>query len=771
MILGEGGCLEQLQAYDNCWGVGVRRKDGKKVPVYPRQWKKSPHMLGSYDEMVKRRDAKRAKGEDAMLYFALYRTKIRVLDIDLIDKIKKLLRPDQTMVLDHYRKKVIAPIERSQSGDGSHIYLLDDEDKLPAVGDRLVKSGKMPCEIKDGIVYVTGDFEDDSVPMPRVDPFIINLVQKSRLQDTTLKARKADRHPGLLHVLAAMDWMVANDFDCMPEDYHGWGGFYRGLVSLGATAAEVEERSKTSDKFDKANDPETIANAKPFDNPPPNDQYFILLSNLRKRGFDDTADLTDFGYTAPEKEKKTKTTYGEIKVVDSGRPIIDYGECLERIGVRIRDHAYKGFQCSDDGKTWESYRTGILTSIYDRVLREVTMIKGKEEDVPRFYKDARREAIDLHLYRNRYNPLVDYLDSLADVKPDKNVRFLLGKLFAFNIADSIVEELSLTPKDISIYYADLLMLLVKGIVARARQPGANFPFFFLFKGTRGCGKSFFVERLLPESARSGFADSFDMSLPAKEKDFLLRSAALVECSEMMGHTKRAIADHKSLISSKSTRHRVPYQPFPEEIIRNAIMVGTSNEEECLPSVPDGDRRHAIAPVAFLEGWGEPDVEEKLPKIMDEYRDQLFALALKEYAERPECSVGKWSDTSRKILNRLSETTEKRHMSIELAIRHLVNPAQDRDSKFIGKYLSADQKAQGLPLAVPEDCETESIMDMLVANAKLYPGVPVSMTAHWVAMHLRKMGWVNLDRHRVKTSRGDARVTFYKPPDVSEWVRK
>ena len=65
---------------------------------------------------------------------------------------------------------------------------------------------------------------------------------------------------------------------------------------------------------------------------------------------------------------------------------------------------------------------------------------------------------------------------------------------------------------------------------------------------RGVGKSLFISQILPPhiAEQGAFVDTFDMGQAKKEKELILRSAALVECAEMAGYTRRDIAEHKAL---------------------------------------------------------------------------------------------------------------------------------------------------------------------------------------------------------------------------------
>lgn len=672
----------------------------------------------------------------------------------------------------------------STSGKGGHLWFR--RDKCRKIGDNIVHvklDGKYVSqfEVKHEVVYlppILVPFNDRKTIGSSCE-ILDRCIEAADTYDKVRLAKPSKPDPTPPdpdwftktkdRLINQYQWCYQQGIDFIPPDHDGYGGWIKRLKTLQFTPEKITEIAKSCSNFNADTDYQDIKDATPYDNP--KHQAKIEFANLKALG------AAGKKPTKPKKPtKQTKANNKEITptgkiVISRFMPMIDYQKCLETLGYKIRDHAYLGLQWFD-GKEWRQYQSGMQEHIYWKIQQNITLDKAGEYKPPVFSKATRLEAITELLYRNQYNPLREYVDwiesQIPKIKPTMEDARILTRLFKPTIDRDILSDLGIKDAKVEIrdYFADSVLLGVKGIIARLWKAGCNFPFFLLFNGPMGCGKSYFAELLLPLLARSGFADSFDMGQTSKEKDLLLRSAALVECSELVGHGKKAISDHKSLISSKRTRHRVAYQPFPEEIVRNAIMIGTSNDDRCLPNDPDGDRRHLVLPVARHDDWSQLDVETKLPEIMDKYRDRLFALAIQELRAGRGCSLRYFKESSRLIRERLIKRTEKQHIPIELEIDVLVDPPRPAgDFQEMPEHLSYDEKISGIPLNVPPHCNVRSILKMIIKNAKRNPSVPKNMDAKWLASHLIDKGWINLGRRLLPAPYNNAKVTYFKPPTL------
>ena len=458
-------------------------------------------------------------------------------------------------------------------------------------------------------------------------------------------------------------------------------------------------------------------------------------------------------------------TKQRVKVISRFMPVIDYQECLKELGIHYRTHAFLGVQVSvDKGKTWQCGNKELDAAIYDKVLRCVNfrVPKGKNKDESKpanFPAMARTEAIYALLHKNTYNPLKKWIDGLPTERCDE-AESLLGRIFRPDIEDEY------EPDHIKRYFCDLLMLIVKGIIMRAMMPGCSFPFFPIFVGEQGCGKSFGLQLILPPwIADDAFVDSLDMSLPAKEKEQILRDSALVECSELAGRNRQQdVAEHKSFVSTKSSKIRLPYARYPEQVLRRAIIIGTSNDDECLPVDPTGDRRTIIVPVARNADWSNVQVETELPKVMDEWRDKLFSHGKWLLEQGQGCSYSWWADSSREMRVNLVERAEKRSYWLELAIDEIAGchlPYKDTDGMPDGvARLEEIEKQEGIPLFLPIGSYGRSIMKMIKNNNAKSNNLPRNLSAKLVGSTLLKKGWIKSRKRFVGT---DNPIAHYRPP--------
>ena len=163
--------IRQLAYYGNYFGVAVDKK-----PILPAAWKKHEEKLMTYNDAVGKRDALKANGHKALLYYVTAKTPVRPLDFDA-DKATGELRPQQVKALDYYRDEVKAPIAISSSGVGRHVYLIDEDKQLPVIGNNEVEAGKIPFEIKHGIIFITDEWEQ-RCPIPKVDSYTIKIANE-----------------------------------------------------------------------------------------------------------------------------------------------------------------------------------------------------------------------------------------------------------------------------------------------------------------------------------------------------------------------------------------------------------------------------------------------------------------------------------------------------------------------------------------------------------------------------------------------------------------
>lgn len=164
--------------------------------------------------------------------------------------------------------------------------------------------------------------------------------------------------------------------------------------------------------------------------------------------------------------------------------------------------------------------------------------------------------------------------------------------------------------------------LFKGSVQRCFQPGCKLDTMPVLIGPQGIGKSSLLRQLLPMENPEWFSDALNLSADMKMRAEMLQGRVVVEVGEMIGATRGELESLKTFLSRTDDGNiRFAYRQNPETMLRRCIIVGTTNDEQCLPNDPTGLRR--FLPVTLKHGC---NVEVH----MDKMRALLWAEAMAWY---------------------------------------------------------------------------------------------------------------------------------------------
>ena len=137
-----------------------------------------------------------------------------------------------------------------------------------------------------------------------------------------------------------------------------------------------------------------------------------------------------------------------------------------------------------------------------------------------------------------------------------------------------------------------------GAIQRAFQPGAKIDEVPVLLGDQGSGKSAFVRAWFSESQHEWHGDGVDLGARPKEQSEQLSGRAVCELSELAGLRKAEIEKLKSFITRQDDgQFRWAYARSPVPSPRVCVFVGTTNEAECLPNDPSGNRRFVVIELA------------------------------------------------------------------------------------------------------------------------------------------------------------------------------
>lgn len=212
-----------------------------------------------------------------------------------------------------------------------------------------------------------------------------------------------------------------------------------------------------------------------------------------------------------------------------------------------------------------------------------------------------RPATDRIAVENAYDPIVDYLDSLAwDGKPriTQWMQRLLGA------PDTAFTRL-VGPK------------FLIGAVARAHQPGCKVDTMLVLEGPQGLKKSSAISALFGESYTIESVGAFDQH---NKMVMQVAGAWVVELSEFVAVVRKDQNQVKGMITMRSDRVVLSYARRATSHPRRFVFVGTINPDEGGYLTDNtGNRRYWPVPVSKVDIKGVAAV-----------RDQLWAEAQHRY---------------------------------------------------------------------------------------------------------------------------------------------
>ena len=193
----------------------------------------------------------------------------------------------------------------------------------------------------------------------------------------------------------------------------------------------------------------------------------------------------------------------------------------------------------------------------------------------------RRWGLETALIRDRFHPVQEWLARMpawdGRARIDCLLEWCLGASVLGDESAALVRTAS---RDI-----------VMGLVNRAMEPGCAWPRLTILWGPQGCGKSSFLELLLP-AAEAWYYESPKFPLNDEELFDNTRRKWLVEFSDPS--TRRAEAESaKTFVSRKSYSYRHRYGTLSTEHAYgfHAVMTGNPSGNTVIPPDASGYRRY------------------------------------------------------------------------------------------------------------------------------------------------------------------------------------
>ena len=138
-------------------------------------------------------------------------------------------------------------------------------------------------------------------------------------------------------------------------------------------------------------------------------------------------------------------------------------------------------------------------------------------------------------------------------------------------------------------------------------------------GSEMCIRDRLREILPPERQDEWHADGLHLAAPDKDRAEALQGRVVVEASEMAGASRADLESLKAFLTRVDDGTvRLAFRADPEPSPRRCIIVGTSNDAECLPNDASGLRR--FVPVTMRQGCN-------VEAVISGERAQLWAEAV------------------------------------------------------------------------------------------------------------------------------------------------
>ena len=334
------------------------------------------------------------------------------------------------------------------------------------------------------------------------------------------------------------------------------------------------------------------------------------------------------GYQAGVQNRKAQNTplnANNIHIDIAERNITLHELCFEELKFTLRFNKRSNRAEHKIGGKWKPLREATKKAVYAKILSNITYnkyLKSRKKTVKtpvKFTKDERSLFFAEHLERRRVDTFEQGLMTLeAKLEWDgiERVNNFLIELFFDDIPEGKFRDL--------VQWASRFLFL--GCIRRTFEPGCKLDETPIFVGDQGIGKSTLLAFLFPEEVRENyFGDELNFHSSNKQMIESLLGKVLVEIPELTGLSKADLSKVKSFLTRQNDQVRLAYRKDVESLPRRCIVVGTTNDVDCLPNDPSGNRR--LVAIQFERG-NASEVREYLSK----YRLQLWREALHIYRQ-------------------------------------------------------------------------------------------------------------------------------------------
>ena len=268
-------------------------------------------------------------------------------------------------------------------------------------------------------------------------------------------------------------------------------------------------------------------------------------------------------------------------------------QVLDELGVEvrrnIRAHVIEFRDTTKEDAKWEAVSDGSTADLRERVFGRFWFKARTSPEAARlrFTRENWTDFLNALGYHREVDPFLVWLSDLPAWDQIPRIEFILSDLFG-------------APDDDLTRWASRGPLV--GAVQRARFPGSKIDESPILVSTeQGLGKSTLASSLVPPEYKDDwFGDALDMSSSKKEQAECLAGCVIIEISELDGLRRAEIGAVKAFLSrTNDGGHRGAYAIAKEKKPRRCVIIGTSNDEQCLANDPSGNRR--LVPIILRHG--------------------------------------------------------------------------------------------------------------------------------------------------------------------------
>lgn len=230
-------------------------------------------------------------------------------------------------------------------------------------------------------------------------------------------------------------------------------------------------------------------------------------------------------------------------------------------------------------------------------------------------------AVQQVCHENSYHPVRDFLENLTWDHQD-----YISNLYPIFLGAEKSE-----------YVSEVTKIQFLQAIERVFHPGAKTESVtVLIDKNQGSGKSTMCRLLAIND------DWFTDDIKRIDDENIVRSIQghwIIELPEMLVTSKaKSVEEIKSFISRQKDVYKVPYDKYPVDYYRQCVFIGTTNNIECLPADPTGNRRFLPIKCDKKKAEHHPlECEEKTreyilkcwAQAMDIYKSGNYGLVLPE----------------------------------------------------------------------------------------------------------------------------------------------